>query len=199
MRRLIPILLVVGILGAFIWTLVFLHRKSQSKPVEYEVRSPERSDIIKKTVATGAIVPRKEVAIKSRVAGIIERLHVEPGAQVEADRMIARIKIVPDVLALSRAENAVDTARIALEDAEREIWALRRARQCRRCPESSRNLGWALYLDGRQSFREGELVIAAQRLGEAAELADSTEIFVVKADSLLELIDDFQSAAHRYR
>jgi HlyD family secretion protein len=121
MKRLLPLLIVAGILGAFVWTLFFLHERSQPKPPEVRLESPSRTDIVQKTVATGAIVPRREVAIKSRVAGILEKLAVSPGDHVEADALIATIKLVPDALTLSRAENAVDTARIALENAEREL------------------------------------------------------------------------------
>jgi len=121
MKRLFPVLLVVGILAAFAWTLLFLHNKSQSKPIEFRTETPQKADIVQKAVATGAIVPRQEVAIKSRVAGIVEKLHVKPGDLVAQDTLIARIQIVPDMLTLSRAENAVDTAKIAIENAEREM------------------------------------------------------------------------------
>lgn len=121
MKKLFPVVLVTCILGAFAWTLLFLYQKSQAKPAVARVESPAKTDIVKKTVATGAIVPRKEVAIKSRVAGIVEELRVQPGETIAVDTLIARIKIVPDMLTLSRAESAVDTARIAVKNAEREM------------------------------------------------------------------------------
>ena len=40
MKKLFPVLLVIGILGAFVWTLLFLYQKSQAKPVEARVESP---------------------------------------------------------------------------------------------------------------------------------------------------------------
>jgi HlyD family secretion protein len=39
----------------------------------------QKTNIIKKTVATGKIVPRKEIEIKPQVSGIIAELYVEPG------------------------------------------------------------------------------------------------------------------------
>ena len=36
-------------------------------------------NIIKKTVATGSIRPRKEVNIKPQVSGVVDRLYVEAG------------------------------------------------------------------------------------------------------------------------
>jgi tetratricopeptide (TPR) repeat protein len=82
----------------------------------------------------------------------------------------------------------------AEEDADRRIWALRRARADRICPESSRNLGWALYISGRNKLRDGDLVLSRERLLEAVCLADTSEIYVQKSDSLLELIDEFENS-----
>ncbi len=82
----------------------------------------------------------------------------------------------------------------AEEDTDRRIWALRRARSNRICPESSRNLGWALYLSGRDALREGEVLLSRERLSEVVSLGDSSEVYVHKADSLLELIHEFENS-----
>ncbi|MEN8208230.1 MAG: hypothetical protein ABFR50_03160 [Candidatus Fermentibacteria bacterium] len=86
----------------------------------------------------------------------------------------------------------------AEEDTERRIWALRRARSYRVCPESGRNLGWALYLSGRDALREGKVLLSRDRLLEAASLGDSSEAYVHKADSLLELIYEFENSVSGY-
>lgn len=82
----------------------------------------------------------------------------------------------------------------AEEDADRRIWALRRARTSRICPESSRNLGWALYISGRNALRDGDLLLSKERLQEVFCLGDTSEIYVQKSDSLLELIDEFENS-----
>lgn len=121
MKRVIPIFLVLVIVGAFAGTLVFLYRKSQRKPVVYETQTPTVTDIVKKTVATGALVPRQEVAIKPRVSGVLEKLHVQPGQHVEKDELLAEIRIIPNVVSLNQAESAVKAARIAFQNAQREL------------------------------------------------------------------------------
>jgi len=80
------------------------------------------------------------------------------------------------------------------EDTDRRIWALRRARGDRICPESSRNLGWALYISGRDALRDGDILLSRERLSEAVSLGDSLEMYVQKADSLLELIYEFENS-----
>ncbi len=121
MKRLIPLVLGLGILAAFIWTLLFLYKKSQAKPVVYQTEQPVIADIVKKTVATGAIVPRKEVEIKPRVSGVIRKLSVNPGDYVKTGDIIAEIQIIPDMVTLNRAESAVQTGKIAVDNARREL------------------------------------------------------------------------------
>ena len=73
-------------------------------------------------------------------------------------------------------------------DRRRRIWALRRAYSSRRCPSNARDLGWALYLAGRDTLRAGHAAPAAALLRQASAMGCSTEIFAVKADSLLGLM-----------
>ena len=121
MRRLLPILLALGVLGAFGWTLVFLYQKSKVEPVVYQTAKAEVRDIVHKTVAAGAIVPRREVSIKPRVSGIVQRLMVEPGQIVRAGDLIAEIKIVPNVVNLNAAESRLEAASINLKNRQREF------------------------------------------------------------------------------
>jgi HlyD family secretion protein len=121
MKRLLPFLIVVLIIGVFAGTLLFLYRKSKEQPVVFEIQQPLVTDIVKKTVATGSLVPRQEIEIKPRVSGVISKLHVEPGQVIEKDALIADIQIIPDMLDLNRAEAAVSAARINFENAKREL------------------------------------------------------------------------------
>ena len=121
LRRIVPLLITVLILGAFAWTLYFLYEKSQPKPTVYETTTAKRQSIVKKTVAPGAIEPRREVAIKPRVSGVIEKLNVEPGTHVEDKDLIARIRIIPNAVSLNNAEAAVRAARINEANATKEL------------------------------------------------------------------------------
>ena len=67
MRRLGPILVGILVVALFLGTVGFLFVQSREAPVVYETVQPTVKDIVQKTVATGAILPRNEVAIKSRV------------------------------------------------------------------------------------------------------------------------------------
>lgn len=120
MRKAVPALLALAVLGAFAWTLVFLYRKSKVEPVVYQTAAAERRDIVQKTVAAGAIVPRREVSIKPRVSGIVQRLSVVPGQFVRAGDRIAEIKIVPNVVNLNAAESRLEAAVINRKNRQQE-------------------------------------------------------------------------------
>ena len=116
MKRIVKIVLAVIVLIIFVWTIVFLYQKSQDKPVVYETKSPLITDIIKKTVATGSVVPRKEIEIKPQVSGIIQEIYVEPGQLIKKGDRIAKIKIIPNMLSLNNAETQLEKARLAVSD-----------------------------------------------------------------------------------
>ena len=108
-------------LGLFVGTIYFLYLKSEEPPVVYETDSPFKTDIVKKTIATGSIVPRKEIDLKSQVSGVVEELFIEEGAQVKIGDLVAKIKIIPNVVALNSAEAQLNTAKINFGNAEREL------------------------------------------------------------------------------
>ncbi len=120
-RRIVPLLLALGVVGAFVATLLFLYDKSQAKPIVHQTVKPAQMDIVKKTVAPGAIVPRREVTIKPRVSGVLEKLYVEAGQTVKDRQLLAKIQIIPNVVALNNAESAVRAAQIAYENAQQQM------------------------------------------------------------------------------
>lgn len=117
MKTFFKILIGFIILGAFGYTLYYLYEKSQAKPIVYTTTSPFVETIIKKTVATGSVVPRKEIAIKPMVSGIIDELYVEAGDIVKKGDLIAKIRIIPNMLSLNNAESRLEQAKISLSNA----------------------------------------------------------------------------------
>jgi HlyD family secretion protein len=120
-RPILVLAIVLVVFVAFVGTLYFLYQKSREKPVVHETDQPLVTDIVSKTVATGAIIPRHEIEIKPRVSGVVSELAVEPGQYVKRNDLIARIQIIPDVVTVHRAEADVQSARLALDNARREF------------------------------------------------------------------------------
>ena len=120
MKRILIVAFLLLLVASLIGTGYFLYQKQAAPPVVFQTDSLFVTDIIEKTVATGAIVPRREIDLKSQVAGVVEKLFVEAGQQVKTGDLIARIRIIPDVVQVENAQNRLKTARINLENARRE-------------------------------------------------------------------------------
>lgn len=107
-------LLVIG-------TFVFLFKKSQPKPIEYEVNKVERVPSIQRSIVlTGKISARDEIQIVPQLNGIIAEIMHKPGDFVKAGDVIARIKVLPEMASLSNAESQLQLAKIALEEAKQK-------------------------------------------------------------------------------
>lgn len=118
MKRVIQIIVIVGLLSVFVWTLYYLYQKNQEAPVVFETEQPMQRTIIRKSVATGSVVPRNETFIKSQISGIIQDIYVKAGDEIKEGDLIAKVKIIPDMVALNNAENRVNRAKISLENAK---------------------------------------------------------------------------------
>jgi len=59
MKKILTILIIIILVGGGISLFVYLASKEKKSPVVYEIKQPVITDIVKKTVATGSIKPRK--------------------------------------------------------------------------------------------------------------------------------------------
>ena len=120
MKLILKMLTILLVLVVFIGTIFFLYHKSRKKPVVFKTATPFETSIIKKTVATGSVVPRKEIEIEPQVSGVVEEIYVESGDTVTKGTRIAKIKIIPDMVTLNNAEARLKKARLNLKDKDRE-------------------------------------------------------------------------------
>jgi HlyD family secretion protein len=108
-------LLAIGVISTF----VFLWKKSQPVEKKYELVEVKSGNIERKTVATGKVEPRNEILIKPQLSGIISEIYKEAGDKVKAGDVIAKIKLIPDMVTLNAAEARVVRAKLAFEQSER--------------------------------------------------------------------------------
>jgi len=117
MRKYSKLIVAAIVAIVFIGTFVFLYKKSQPKPVEYEELAPKMMDIERTAVVTGKIEPRNEVNVKPQISGIITEILKEAGDYVQAGEVIAKVKVISDMSQLSSAESRVRLAEINLRQA----------------------------------------------------------------------------------
>jgi len=118
MKRILRILGIVILVGIFGGTIYFLYTKSKKVPEVFETKNPFVTNVIRKTVATGSVVPRREIDIVPQVSGIIDQLYIVAGDFVKKDQVIARIKIIPDMVNLNNAENRMNRAKLNYDNAK---------------------------------------------------------------------------------
>jgi len=114
------ILIILLILG-FLFAIAYFVRTNSTSSIEYDTSSPFISSIQKTSVVTGTVIPEDEVDIKPQLNGIIDNILVEEGDIVEVGQLIAIIKVVPDERSVYGARAQVTTARLTVQNAERQI------------------------------------------------------------------------------
>jgi HlyD family secretion protein len=116
MKKFFRILIWVIIVAAFIGTLVFLASKSKKKPVVYNIEMPQKNNIVKKTIATGSVLPRKEIMVKPQISGIVQEIYKIAGESIKQGEVIAKIKVIPDMISLNAAESRVNQSQLNYEN-----------------------------------------------------------------------------------
>ncbi len=110
-------LLALAVVGTF-W---FLWKKSRPVVKKYEIEVVKQGDIQKRTVATGKVDPRNEILLKPQMSGIIAVLYKQAGDKVQAGDIIAKIKVIPDMVSLNNAQSRVERAQIAFDQTQRNL------------------------------------------------------------------------------
>lgn len=119
MKKRVTIIILVLIVASFGGAMFYLYQKNAKDPITYETAEPTTQTIIKKTMATGSILPLEEVLIKPNISGVIEEIYVEGGDYVKSGDLLVKIKIVPNLNALIDANNSIQDAKINLDDQKR--------------------------------------------------------------------------------
>lgn len=112
-------LIVFGVL--FISTFVFLIMKGRPVKENISTTSIERRTIEEKIMASGSIIPRTEVEVKSSLSGVVDKIFVKSGELIEKGTPILSVKVVPNSLDLNSSEAAYQKSLIQLEKALSEM------------------------------------------------------------------------------
>ena len=107
---------VIGI--AFIAVLAWFGKMNSKSPIQFETEKAFKTDIVRKTVATGKVTPQEEIEIKPQISGIIDKIYLEEGVEVKKGDLIAQIRVVPNEQALASAEGRVSKTKLELDNAE---------------------------------------------------------------------------------
>jgi HlyD family secretion protein len=173
MKKLITISVLVLTLTVFIGTAVYLYSKAEEPPVVYATTMPFISSIVKKTVATGSIVPRKEINIKSQVSGIVEKIYTEPGKRISVGEVIAEIRLIPNLVNLNNAEAMLKKAEINLQESKSEFERLEKLYKQSIIADAEYKRGLRDYKLAKEEFESAENNLELVRKGASKKAGQS--------------------------
>jgi len=182
MKRVIKFLILGVIALVFIGTFYFLYRKSQASPVVYTLDTPAKMTIIKKTVATGKVIPRREIEVKSQVSGVVEKLYVTAGQTVKKGAVIARISLRPNMLNVSSAEAQVAAARINLRNQAADLERYKKLLETKVISESQFNQYVTNYDLQKQAVASAEDTVLLLKTGAAKDSGNVSNMIPATID-----------------
>ncbi|GHA68612.1 efflux RND transporter periplasmic adaptor subunit [Pontibacter akesuensis] len=185
MKKVLLGLFVIVFIGLSGWLGYYFYNKANTDPVVYKTESPFETEIVKKTVATGSIVPRKEVQVKSQVSGIVEELYVEAGQVVKKGQLLAKIRIVPNMVSVNNAETQLQTAKLNFDEAKRELARYQELYAQKVVPEQEFRKYKADYDMKRENLSAAESNLQLVREGSSRKKGQSSNLVYSTIDGML--------------
>jgi HlyD family secretion protein len=81
----------------------------------------EKKTIVDKALAVGSVEPINEIAVKSKVSGVVGKMFVEAGDFVGAGTVVVEVNPDPTPLELAQAKRNVEMAQIEMETLKKEL------------------------------------------------------------------------------
>lgn len=116
-KRLIWIGIIVLVIAVVAIVIVSSGKKKDQKQATLKV---ERKNIVEKALAIGTLGPENEIAIKSKISGVVSKLFIDAGSFVNAGDPMLEIRPDPTPIELAEARRNVEMESIALENSRRD-------------------------------------------------------------------------------
>ncbi len=111
-------LVVLAVAAALVF-MVF--KRSGHSDNSFTFVNVERGTIVDKALAIGQIEPDNEIAIKSKISGLVKKLYVEIGDSIHSGEPLLEIRPDPTPLEYAEAKRNVELAAVAYDHAKREF------------------------------------------------------------------------------
>jgi HlyD family secretion protein len=113
MKRWVKVLIPVVVLGGIGFGAVRAATRNNTSKNGFTLVKVERGTITEKALATGQIVPRQEIQVKSQISGTVRECFAEVGDRVEVGQPLFAITPDPTPLELNEVERGVQLAEVA--------------------------------------------------------------------------------------
>lgn len=115
MKKILIIAIVIIVAGAGAW---WAFGSSKDKKNGITLIDVTRGNIVDKALAIGRLEPRQEVQVKSKISGIVTKLHVDIGDVVKAGAPLITIAPNPTPQEFSEAKRSLELAMVDTDNAE---------------------------------------------------------------------------------
>ena len=109
-------IILVIVFITFAGVLVWLGAKNKKNIKTFDTEKAFKATIVKKTVATGKVIPLEEIEIKPQITGIIDKIILLEGAKVKKGDLIATVRVVPNEQSLISAKGRVDNIKLRVKN-----------------------------------------------------------------------------------
>ncbi len=102
--------------------VIYLKAKNSgnSKDNGIKMIKVQRGNIVEKALAIGRIEPKKEVAVKSKISGIVKNVYVEVGDEIKEGEPLLEIKPDPTPIEFAEAKRNVEIASVNFDNVRNE-------------------------------------------------------------------------------
>ncbi|UCE06609.1 MAG: efflux RND transporter periplasmic adaptor subunit [bacterium] len=115
------VVLIIVIILVLIAVIVIAINSSGKKNIQnLATVKVEKRNIVEKALAVGTIDPETEIAIKSKISGVVKAMFVDAGSFVKEGAPMLEIRPDPTPLELAEAKRNVEMESITVENAQRE-------------------------------------------------------------------------------
>lgn len=110
-------IILIGAIGMAVFAMV---KNNSTKEQEVKTVQVNRSNLQDIAIAVGAIEPRVEVDVKSKISGVVQKLYAEAGDYIEVGSPLMEIKPTPTPQELVDARRELERMQLAFNNAETE-------------------------------------------------------------------------------
>ncbi|MFA6505437.1 MAG: efflux RND transporter periplasmic adaptor subunit [Treponemataceae bacterium] len=119
MRKFVVALIILAVAVAA--TFIFLIFKAAGPKTVVPTEAAGRRTIEEKVIASGSIMPERQVEVKSSLSGVVDYLFVEPGDSLKKGDSLLSIRVIPNSLELNSSQAALEKASIRLKAAASDL------------------------------------------------------------------------------
>ncbi len=126
-KKIILILLIIIVIGGAAYLIA--NKNGNEAENGIKMIPAKKGDIVDKALAIGQIEPENEIAIKSKISGIVKKVYIEVGDKVKVGQPVIEVRPDPTPLEFTETKRNLEMAVVDLEKAANEYKRMKTLRE----------------------------------------------------------------------